>query len=76
MANAMRSIERRFANIMSENDGEWSTYTAFAETVRGQNFGEAVVLKWFDKLVDKDDYLRKEKQEILKYLLTLNSIEG
>jgi len=70
----MRSIERRFANVLADNPG-YSTYTAFAEAVRGQQFGVAVLRQWFDKLVDRDDYKRGDKEDIIKHLELLNSTE-
>ena len=66
----MKSIERRFNNITQGNP-YWSSYVCFAEAVRGQNFSRQILHRWFNKLVDKNDYSRKEKKAILKHLEVL-----
>jgi hypothetical protein len=66
----MKSIERRFNNIVKKNP-YWSSYVCFTEAVKGQHFGNAIVLKWFDKLVDKDDYSRSDKNDILNHIYGL-----
>lgn len=67
----MKSLERRFKNISTRNTG-WSSYVCFAEAVRGQNFSRRVLLVWFNKLVDKNDYSQDEKKQLLVHLECLN----
>ena len=66
----MKSIERRFNNISQKKQG-WSTYLCFAEAVKGQKFSREAIHRWFNKLVDKDEYSLKDKKKILTNLVSL-----
>lgn len=66
----MRSIERRYNNI-SEKYPEWSSYSRFAEAIRGQKFAKRTIHFWFNQLVEKDDYDQNEKRKILRQLENL-----
>ena len=68
----MRSIERRFFNIKEKNP-QWSSYYCFYEAIKGQNFGRQTIHRWFQKLVDADDYARSEKRDILAHLVGLSN---
>lgn len=68
----MKSLERRFKNI-SEKKPLWSSYICFAEAVRGRRFNKQTIHRWFNKLVEKDDYARNEKKGILKHLCNLSN---
>ena len=68
----MRSIERRFNNIKKQNP-KWSDYLCFAEAVKAKNFSKQMLHKWFAKLVDKNDYDRKDKKAILGQLEDLSN---
>ena len=59
----MKSIERRFKKI-SEKNPYWSDNTCFAVAITGQNFSRQTITKWFNKLVDKNDYGKNDKKEI------------
>ena len=63
----MRSIKRRFEYVQKKNP-YWSTFTCFAHTVRGKKFSKDRIRRFFKKLVDKKDYEKNEKGQILKYL--------
>jgi len=63
----MRSIERRFEQVKKENP-YWSTYVSFAVAIKNQSFDHELIRVWFNKLVDKDDYIKNEKSEIIDYL--------
>ncbi|MFA4942071.1 MAG: hypothetical protein WC564_00315 [Patescibacteria group bacterium] len=69
----MKSIERRFKNLEASNPG-WSTYTCFAEAISGQGFGEQTIGRWFNKLVDKNDYSSSDKKDVLKHLVNLSKM--
>jgi hypothetical protein len=64
----MRSIERRFKKIEKENPN-LSTFIVFSRAVAGQHFSKDRLSRWFNKLVDKDDYDKKDKKTILEYLM-------
>ncbi len=68
----MKSIERRFNNIQEKKQG-WSTYLCFAEAVKGQKFSREALHRWFNKLVDKDDYAASDKKNILTNLESLTN---
>lgn len=63
----MRSIERRFSYVKKKNP-YWSTFTCFAHTIRGKNFSKDRIKRFFKKLVNKKDYEKDDKRQILKYL--------
>lgn len=66
----MKSIERRFNSIKEKKDG-WSSYLCFAEAVAGQRFSSEAVRRWFNKLVNKDDYAESDKRMVLAHLQSL-----
>ena len=66
----MKSLERRFNNITKENP-YWSSYICFAETIKEQSFNKQAMHLWFNKLVDKNDYSKKDKKAILIQLSAL-----
>lgn len=65
----MRSIIRRIEKV----DG-LSSYTNFANAIKCRNFSKLTIRRAFNKFVDKDDYDKKDKQEILNYLYTLSQV--
>lgn len=65
----MRSIEARFNHFKNENI---SSYVAFARAVREQNFSKDSIARNFIKLVDKSDYEKYEKNQIINYLVELS----
>lgn len=67
----MRSVERNFRYFQRKNPG-WSTWVCFAETVHGRCFSKDTIRRLFNQLVDKDDYIREEKMQLLKYLYELS----
>lgn len=69
----MKSLERRFNNIAEKNP-YWSSHTCFAETVIYQRFSRSIIHRWFQKLVDKDDYARKEKRAVLEHLENITNL--
>jgi hypothetical protein len=67
----MRSLKRIFNRIRSENP-YWSDYTCFAEAVRGRRFSRKTIIRNFNSLVDKEDYAKNEKREIIGFLAELS----
>ncbi len=68
----MKSLERRFNNI-AERNLNWSSYICFTEAIKEQGFGKQAIHRWFQKLVEKDDYARNEKRAILAHLDNLSN---
>lgn len=63
----MRSIERRFNNTIKTNP-LLSSYICFLRTIWGQKFTKSIIRKWFNKLVDEDDYSKADKKDLFKHL--------
>lgn len=68
----MKSLERRFKNIQERNIF-WSTYLCFAEAVKAQGFGKQAIHRWFNKLVENDDYATNEKRALFFFLTNLSN---
>jgi hypothetical protein len=68
----MKSIKRRFDNIAKRNPN-YSSYLCFAEAVKERRFSKQMIQRWFNKLVDKDDYARSEKRETVDFLVSLSN---
>jgi hypothetical protein len=70
----MRTIKEIFKDE-EEKHPDWSTYVIFSNVVMNHKYRDAEIRKWFNRLVDREDYgSRREKEEILKYLIE-NSAE-
>jgi hypothetical protein len=67
----MRSLRKIFNKIRSENP-YWSDYICFAEAVCGRKFSRKTIIRNFNSLVDKEDYAKNEKKEIIEYLVELS----
>jgi len=63
----MKSLERKF-NKISKRNPYWSTYTCFTETIYGIGFSRQTIHRWFNVLVDKNDYDKTNKKEIMSFL--------
>lgn len=48
-----------------------STFTAFVRAIRGRNLSRNVVGRYFNKLVDKDDYDNSERDRLLVWMCAL-----
>lgn len=69
----MRSLQARF-NQISAKHPFWSSHTNFAEAIAYQRFSRSIIHRWFQKLVDKDDYAKNEKRAILEHLENLTNL--
>lgn len=59
-------------NLIRRSYPYWSTYICFAEAIRRTpDVKDSEINKCFDKLVDKDDYSRSDKDNLLKQLKKL-----
>ena len=68
----MKSLERRFNNITRLNP-YWSSYICFTEAIKEQCFSKRTITNYFNKLVEKDDYDKVDKKQIIKHLISLLS---
>ena len=50
----------------------WSSLVCFHETIKNRKtLHPRLIRKWFDKLVDKDDYAEEDKMEVARYAINL-----
>ena len=63
----MKSIERRFNKVQIKNP-YYSPIICFNLAVDEQGFSGQIIARWFNKLVDKDDYASSDKKDILLFL--------
>jgi predicted RNA-binding protein YlxR (DUF448 family) len=70
----MRSFKRVFNKIKNKNP-DWSNYICFAETIRRRKFSKQTIVRYFNRLVDTDDYQNKDKKSLLQQLLKLSQEE-
>ena len=68
----MKSVKRRFQNIVKRNPNLGS-YLCFTKAIEEQGFGKQTIHRWFQKLVDENDYAKNEKRALLAYLDNLSS---
>lgn len=67
---AMKSIRYRFNEQESKRPAH-STFLNYAAAIKDQGFSSSMVRRWFNKLVDRDDYDQAEKGVLLRYLYGL-----
>lgn len=67
----MRSIKARYKNLQDKNY-YWSSLVCFTEAVRGQNFSKDIINRWFNKIVDEDDYSREQRKAVLRNIYKAN----
>lgn len=48
-----------------------SSYICFALAISQQGFGTQAISRWFNKLVQKDDYDKRDKKSLLAHLMCL-----
>lgn len=67
----MKSVQARF-NILQKENPNLSDYIVYAKTVRGQKYSPRIISQWFNKLIDKSEYMRSDKELLLNHLLRLS----
>ena len=68
----MKSIEKRFIKLQGQYP-MLSSYTNFASAVKEGRFSTDSIHRWFNRLVDKEDYCRADKKAILAHLEALSN---
>jgi len=62
-----------FQNISRLNP-YWSSWVCFCETITGRGgLSNKTIKKYFNRLINRDDYAQNEKTELLNYLYNLSS---
>lgn len=67
----MRSLKRIFEKIKRENP-YLSDYICFSLAISGKNFSKKTISRYLNKLVDNNNYPKREKKEILEWLFSLS----
>jgi hypothetical protein len=67
----MKSVERVFNRIVKNNPC-LSEMVGFSQAVIGRNFSKQTISRYFNKLVNKNDYDKKDKKEIVRQLCELS----
>ena len=50
-----------------------STYIAFSRAIAGCRYNRTFINRWFNKLVDKEDYNKSELSELLDQLVKVSN---
>lgn len=67
-------MKRNFKKI-SDNNPYWSTIVCFAHTIRNKSYSYEIIKKYFNLLVDKNDYDKKDKTQIFDWLYDMSNIK-
>lgn len=68
----MKSIKHNFDSLR-EKRPLWSSYACFVAAIKGKGFGKDAIRRWFNKLVEKDDYTKNDKKALLENLDKLSN---
>lgn len=71
----MRSLEANFKSLYKKHP-EWSSLVTFNTAVTNRKYSQKIILKWFNILVEKDDYSKEEKSQILDHAMKLTNPEN
>ena len=69
----MPTIRTEFLKI-SKREPNLGSYIIFARVIKYRKLARRNIIKWFDRLVDKDDYAQNEKRELIDHLETLTNM--
>lgn len=67
----MKSIERKFKKLNNRNP-YWSSLICFTEAVKSSGLSRQSIHRWFNKLVDKNDYDKTDKKQIMSFLESIS----
>ena len=68
----MKSLQKRFNNATKRNPFH-SSYQCFWLAIVNQKFSKKIILFWFNRLVEKDDYSKKVKNELISQLVLISN---
>lgn len=66
----MRSIKARYQNIQDKNIN-LGEYICLAKAVMYKKFSRKSILKSFNEIMPKEDYLKSERKELVNHLESL-----
>ena len=47
-----------------------SSFIAFVRAIKGKGYDKRFIGRWFNTLVEKDDYARSERESLIRWLCT------
>lgn len=68
----MRSLKLRYEASTKVRRG-CGSYIIFANAVKGSRFRRDKIRRWFNRLVEKDDYSPSDKRSLLQQLYELSN---
>ncbi|KKS58164.1 MAG: hypothetical protein UV24_C0030G0005 [Candidatus Nomurabacteria bacterium GW2011_GWA2_42_41] len=68
----MKSIERKFIDTIKKYPSH-SSFICFSKAIKSQHFSRDMIKRWFNKLVDKDDYDQKDKRKLFEHFELLTN---
>ena len=63
----MKSIQRKFNKTVKRNP-YWSSLACFTDSIYGIGFSRQSIHRWFNILVNKDDYDKTGKKQVMAFL--------
>lgn len=63
-------MKRKFEITQKQNQNS-SSLIVFNTVVSKNNYNKGAVIKFFNLLVDKEDFLRKDREAVLRHTLSL-----
>ena len=69
----MRSIEANYRKIQMRNEN-LGAYIVLAEIVKGKSFARKSLIKAFNELVPKDEYVICDRKDLIDYLDKLTNM--
>lgn len=69
----MKSLKRQFDSVRKSSPG-YSSLLCFSCAVSGRNFGRQTIRRWFNVLVEKDDYCKKDKRSVIRHIEELSKV--
>ncbi|MDR3609971.1 MAG: hypothetical protein P4L27_05380 [Ignavibacteriaceae bacterium] len=66
----MTKLESAFKSLQARNP-YWSSYTCLANAIIGKNHSKSDIGQALKKLVDKDDYDKRDRDRLLEHLCSL-----
>ena len=66
-------MKEKFEELKKNNPETTPTIILFGKLVKGRNMNKGEIRKWFNKLVEKEDWEGSSKEEILSFYHRLSN---
>lgn len=68
----MKNLKFHFHKCQEKHPSA-SSYLNFARAVKGRRFSKDAISRWFTKLVEKDDYDKRDRKQLIAHLAKLSN---